>query len=200
MAGRGQHGSPQAHPRTPWAARYAVLLRAINGSPRNRLSMVDLRRRIEFCGLADVSSYLSTGNVAVTDPLGRSPSGIAAALDAGLARSGLVRADAVVWRPSELHDLVAADWFVGHPATHWRQCASFLSSMPRRDGRAAVQARGGVIVHADHRIVLTAYPRERTAFSLNVEEAYQVSATTRWWNVVAGFTREHLRGTSAQSL
>ncbi len=55
-----------------------------------------------------------------------------------------------------------------------------------------MQARGAVIVHADHQIVLTAFPREWTAFDLGLERAYQVKATTRWWNVVADFTHKHL--------
>lgn len=41
-------------------ARYAVLLRAVNGSPRNRLSMSDLRGRIAALGFADVASHLQT--------------------------------------------------------------------------------------------------------------------------------------------
>ena len=43
-------------------SRYAVLLlRAINGSPADRLFMADLRHRITRCGLADVTTQLPTG-------------------------------------------------------------------------------------------------------------------------------------------
>jgi len=173
--------------------RYAVFLRAINGAPRNRLTMLDLRDRIEACGFVDVTSYLATGNIVLSDPLGREPETVAAVLDEGLARSGLVRTDAVVWRPPDLLDLVASDPFhEKYPATSWRRCASFLRSRPGRDGRAVMEARGVAVVHADDRVVLTAFPREWTAFDLRLEQSYRASATTRWWNVVVDFAHKHL--------
>lgn len=42
--------------------RYAILLRAINVGGRNRLPMADLRAILTECGLADVSTYLQSGN------------------------------------------------------------------------------------------------------------------------------------------
>jgi len=156
--------------------------------------MPDLRERIAQCGFDDVISYLPTGNIVLTDPLARGPSDVASRLEQGVARTGLIRTDAAVWRPPELLELVATDPFADrYPVTSWRRCASFLHETPGRDGKAAVTARGAVVVHADHRVVLTAFPRDWTTFDLRLEHAYQVSATTRWWNVVVDFTHKHLR-------
>jgi len=47
-------------------------------------------------------------------------------------------------------------------------------------------------VYADDRVVLTAFPRQWTAFDLRLEQSYRVSATTRWWNVVVDFAHQHL--------
>ena len=104
-------------------------------------------------------------HIGLADPLVRHPTRIAAVLDIGLPRSGLVRTAAALWPPSELLELVTEDW-IDHPTTHWRSCASFPVSDPDRNGRAAVQARGGVSVHATHRVVLTAYPRRWTTLDL----------------------------------
>lgn len=176
----------------PAGARYAVLLRAVNGAPRNRLTMSDLRGRITGLGFCDVNSHLQTGNIALTDPYRREPEQVAAVLERGLAQSGLIRTDAVVWRPAALGELVGDEWFAEYPAEHWRRCASFLRIPPGRDGTAFVRARGATVVHSDDRIVLTAFPLAWANFGLALERAYQTSATTRWWNVVTDFVSRRL--------
>lgn len=129
-------------------ARYAVFLRAVNGSPHNRLSMSNLRTRITGYGFTDVSSHLATGNIALTDPQARAPAAVAVVLEDRLKRSDLVRVDAMVWAPQELLSLSTGNWFADHPETEWRRCASFLRAPPGRDGTAAVQSRGAAVVHA----------------------------------------------------
>lgn len=128
----------------------------------------------------------------LTDPRGRGPDEVAALLERGLAGSGLVRTDAVVWKPPALRDLVGIDWFAGYPAERWRRCAWFLRTPPARDGSASIRARGATVVHADDRVVLTAFPVHWTTFDLAPERAYRTSATTRWWNVVTDFVERRL--------
>lgn len=164
--------------------RHVVLLRAINGSPHNRLTMADLRARVETCGFVDVVSHLQTGNLVLVDPSGRARREVTAALDDGLAATGLVRTDAVVRSPAEMRALVAQDWFHNHPAHEWRRCAAFLRSAPGRDGAPALSAKGIDVVHSDDLVVLSAFRRDRPQPTLGVETAYRVSATSRWWNVV----------------
>lgn len=47
-------------------ARYALLLRAVNLGPHNRVSMPDLRRLLGERGYEDVATYLASGNAVVT--------------------------------------------------------------------------------------------------------------------------------------
>jgi len=167
---------------------HAVFLRAINGGPANRIRMTDLTSRISALGFADVTTYLATGNVVLHDPDGDSAADVARRLESGLADSGLRRADAMVRSWPYLHALVASEPFGAYPHDGWRRCVSFLRSPPARDGAGLLRGPGLELVHADEHVVLTAFPRDAGAFSLNVETAYRVSATNRWWNVVCDFT------------
>ena len=47
--------------------RYAALLRGINISGKNQIAMVDLRTAFASLGLADVRTYLNSGNVIFSD-------------------------------------------------------------------------------------------------------------------------------------
>lgn len=47
-------------------ARYAVLLRSINVSGRNRVPMADLRESLTAFGLTQVSTYIASGNAVVS--------------------------------------------------------------------------------------------------------------------------------------
>ena len=49
--------------------RQIVLLRGVNLGPRNRVSMPELRKRLEAAGFADVATYLQSGNVVVSSDL-----------------------------------------------------------------------------------------------------------------------------------
>jgi uncharacterized protein (DUF1697 family) len=48
--------------------RFVVLLRGINVGGRNKLAMADLRSALEAAGYTDVSSYIQSGNVALSGP------------------------------------------------------------------------------------------------------------------------------------
>lgn len=167
---------------------HAVFLRAINGGPANRIRMTDLVSRIEALGFAQVRTYLATGNVVLHDPCSDGADVVAQRLEAGLAQTGLRRVDAMVRSWDQLQTLTSSGAFDEYPEDQWRRCASFLRTPVNRDGADRLRAKGVELVHVDEHVALTAFPRDATGFSLNLETAYRVSATTRWWNVVCDFT------------
>ena len=63
---------------------HLALLRGINVGGKHRVPMEDLRASFENAGMADVSTYINTGNVLFTAPDGSSASELAAQLEVRL--------------------------------------------------------------------------------------------------------------------
>ncbi len=63
--------------------RYAAFMRAINVG-RRRVKMADLVDHVETLGFTDVRTLIASGNVALTDPSGRSLDVVRSAFDEGL--------------------------------------------------------------------------------------------------------------------
>ena len=74
--------------------RYAAFLRAINVGKHNRITMAELRALCAEAGLADVSTYLQTGNVLFESGLAAEDA--ATAIEDALVQRGLRNAPAVV--------------------------------------------------------------------------------------------------------
>ena len=66
-------------------ANWALLLRAVNLGPRNKLRMADLRRVLGDLGHADVKTYLNSGNATFTSSK-RSAKAIATEIEEALLR------------------------------------------------------------------------------------------------------------------
>ncbi|MDT7571982.1 MAG: hypothetical protein QOE05_2156 [Actinomycetota bacterium] len=66
-------------------ASWALLLRAVNLGPRNKLKMADLRALLTDLGHADVKTYLNSGNATFTSSK-RSAKALAAEVEKGLLR------------------------------------------------------------------------------------------------------------------
>lgn len=57
--------------RSPRVPRYVILLRGVMPSGKNRVLMAPLREALEAAGLAEVRTYIQSGNVVATSPLAR---------------------------------------------------------------------------------------------------------------------------------
>ncbi len=182
-------GQPSRSRREPQTAEttYAVFLRSINVGTRNRITMSALCSLVEQTGLRDVSSYLATGNLIVTDPHGRDEVSVSALISERLEGAGLLRVNPSVRTPGEVRDLIGQQRFSGFPEEEYRWLVTFLQSPPPRDGAARLLAKDVHVTFADERVVCTAFRRDRTGFTPAVEAAYGVPATSRWWNVICEF-------------
>ncbi len=93
--------------------RYAAFMRAINVGKR-RVKMAELVRHVESLGFDDVQTLIASGNVAFTDPFGRSAEQVAEAFDTGV--SELLGFDVVsVFRTADEVAAVVAAQPLGSP-------------------------------------------------------------------------------------
>lgn len=168
---------------------YIALLRGINVGGRTIIKMDDLRAQFEAIGLADVVTYIQTGNV-VFSSQEASTERLARLLEEQLA-SGLGYAGTVfVLTPSELKEAADANPF--DPERHDREqlChVMFLSREPdpaRRDPLMALQGDEYRFAVRD-RVLYYAYPRARAGArrTIDFEKVLGVVGTARTWKVVA---------------
>ena len=87
----------------------AVLLRAVNLGPRNRISMPDFRRVLEGVGCRDVRTYVQSGNAVVRSR--RSPASLERAVAAALRAELDLPVDVLVRSAEELDAVVAGNPF-----------------------------------------------------------------------------------------
>jgi uncharacterized protein (DUF1697 family) len=90
--------------------RFVVLLRAVNVGGNNRLPMADLRATLEAGGLADVRTYIQSGNVVVSAPA-HDPEAVAAHVRALIASHFHLDVPAVALTAAELEAIVASTPF-----------------------------------------------------------------------------------------
>ena len=123
------------------ATRYVAFLRAINVGKR-RMEMASLRRELEAIGLADVESYIASGNAIFTSRLGakRLEQEIEAQIEAAF---GYV-AEAFVRPASRLAEIVDLAPFGPLDAGHTHLVA-FLRSEPSATERAAIESLTGEV-------------------------------------------------------
>jgi uncharacterized protein (DUF1697 family) len=167
---------------------YVSLLRGINVSGRNRISMADLRALYENHGHDDVTTYVQSGNVvsrarvrtarAVEQTIAR-----AIADDLGLDVTVLVRT------PAQLATLLDANPFLRPGVDTKSLHVTFLESAPKRD---AVSALDGAAFAPDEfrvhgREIYVSCPSGYGRTKINTawfERKLAVAATTRNWKTV----------------
>ena len=86
---------------------WALLLRAVNLGPRNKLKMADLRRVLEDLGHADVKTYLNSGNATFSSPK-RSATALATGVEQALRKELSLDVRATLRTRAQLHDAVEA--------------------------------------------------------------------------------------------
>lgn len=174
---------------TKASCRYVALLRGINVGGHGVVTMAELRERFESFGLADVSTYIQSGNVLfshrdadVTRLARRLERELAEALDRPVRVLVLTRA--------ELRDAAGHNPFDPVARDAVQQChLMFLSAEPDEAHRQALMAMQGeeYRFHVRDRVFYYAYDRSRAGRgrrNIDFERVLGVTGTSRTWKVV----------------
>ena len=145
----------------PLPMRYVALIRAINVGGRSTIAMADLRALVEAAGMADVTTYIQTGNVVFGAPrTGRAR--LAARLEDALAERLGERVMVLVRTRRDLEAALARCPFDPEHDPAVAMChLLFLDRAPDAARRRALLARQGeeYRFHVDRDVVYYAYPR-----------------------------------------
>lgn len=171
---------------TPWVA----FIRAINGSPSNRIRNAALEAMITDADCADVRADGHTGNVFLRAD--DHPDALALRIERRLARGGLRNADVMLRPPGDLAQLVAAQPFAALDPAVYDAEATFFRRVPQQRDVTFLVERGGIVGHLDDTVLCLAWrkpaagERAPLAGGANpfVERRWQVPATSRTWQVV----------------
>jgi uncharacterized protein (DUF1697 family) len=167
---------------------FVALLRAVNVSGKNRISMAELRRALGGSGLAGAETYLQSGNV-VFDAEGDDPATHAATLREVIEREFGHDVPVLVLKAAELAHIAAANPFVVPGADEKSLHVTFLEEpaakaafggldLPAQGDEQAVLAGRVVYLHLPY-----GYGRTRLN-NAYFERALKTSATTRNWRTV----------------
>lgn len=165
---------------------YAAILRAINVSGRNKITMPALRDAFVALGYDDVVTYIQSGNVVFRT---RSPrAGLGAAIEGCIAREFGQSVTAVLRSAKELADIVANNPFVGRRGIDRAHLhVTFLASSPARAAVSALSVPSGadeLIVAGKNVYVYAPGGYGRTKLNNTFVERRLGVATTRNWNTV----------------
>jgi uncharacterized protein (DUF1697 family) len=163
---------------------FAVLLRGINVGGHNRIKMAELRALLEAEGLANVSTYIQSGNVRVSSSKGAAA--VRDAVIAALLKHGIKNPQMAVVAWSDLEKLVAAKPYEGH-GDEWRKLALFTSS-PLASPQELVGEHGLMrVISARPDVYFTLSLKEATPGMKgidNLEKVHRIPVTGRFWNVI----------------
>jgi uncharacterized protein (DUF1697 family) len=152
--------------------RQVVLLRGINIGPRNRVAMPELRRQLTGAGLADVQTYLQSGNVVLTSDA--SPDELARACERLIEATFGLNIAVITRTRDELAGVVELNPLGGVADNPKRYQVSFLSGELLPD---AIET-------------LTALRAGEERFEVHGREAYawhpEGVARSKLWNALAG--------------
>ena len=93
---------------------FVVLLRGVNVGGRNRLPMDRLREELTSAGLADVRTYIQSGNVIASAPA-RDPEAVAAHVRSVIARAFHLDVPAIALTAAQLEAVAAANPYADEP-------------------------------------------------------------------------------------
>jgi uncharacterized protein (DUF1697 family) len=165
------------------------MLRGVNVGPHHRMKMADLKAVYESLGMAEVETFIQSGNV-VFRTAGRSGDRVAARIEEAIeARFGFA-APVVVRTAAELRSVVERNPFAGRADLDGSRLAvHFLGRAPEAAGRAKLAAipPAPEEVRLDGRELYIYYTSgmARPKLSLaQVERALAVPMTARNWNTV----------------
>ena len=167
---------------------YIALLRSVNVAGHGRLAMADLQRSLIALGLADVTTYIQTGNVLFRSP-SKSSSTVVARIERQLEQD-FGSAPAVIMRTvSEMSQVLATSPFPAQGADPSRHHVTFLGDEPSREKLAIFAAppsgRDELVIIGREIYVPTpdGYARSKLSGAM-LERRLGVMSTTRNWNTV----------------
>jgi uncharacterized protein (DUF1697 family) len=167
---------------------YVSLLRGINVSGRNRISMADLRALYEAHGHQDVSTYVQSGNV-VSHSKVRSAAAVGRAIEQAISDDLGLDVTVLVRTPAQLAKLVDANPLTGDRVDPTTLHVTFLASTPARakvaalDGRRYAPDEFAVVGDVVYLVCPNGYGRTKIN-NTYFERALGVGATTRNWKTV----------------
>jgi uncharacterized protein (DUF1697 family) len=164
------------------STRWVAFIRAINGSPHNRIKMVDLAALLEKAGARGVTWHLQTGNLFF-----EADEDLAVAMETELIAHGLRAADVMLRTPDQLRELIAREPFAGVDPEVFHRSVSFFRTVPERRPTEKLDALGAKIVYQDELTLCLAVPKTSAlsgGASTVIDKPWRVASTTRWWHVV----------------
>lgn len=173
-------------------ASYVALLRGLNVSGHNPLSMKDLQSMVRDLPAEDVATYLQSGNVVFQSQA--APEALEAALEEALAAATTSAVKVLVRTADELERVIDANPF----ATADEQAASqlhvtFLGQAPAAARLASLKLpETGDRYHLGDRAIYLSCPGGYGRSKLNnafFERQLDVVATTRNWRTVTALAR-----------
>lgn len=168
--------------------RYAAFLRGV--SPVNA-AMPDLRRAFEAAGFTEVTTFLSSGNVAFTTPAA-SPASLERRAEAAMTKR-LGHAFLTIVRPVDrLRELLASDPYSGFRiAPEAKRIVTFLRKRPGAMPTLPLDRDGVHILAAQGTEVFTVYlPNPKgPVFMTLLQKTFGKEQTTRTWQTVARVAR-----------
>jgi uncharacterized protein (DUF1697 family) len=166
-------------------ADYVAFIRAINGSPHNRIKMVDLAALLEEVGCSGVRWHLQSGNLFFQAK--GSPEKIAVRIETRLLEHGMQKCEVMLRTLAQLQVLIAIDPFRDFDNDNFHFSVSFLRYAPIATPTEKLEQHGAVICHLDDLAVCVAIPRAAElsgGVSTVIDKPWGTPTTTRWWNVV----------------
>ncbi len=118
---------------------FVVLLRGINVGGRNRLPMADLRSALTSAGLADVRTYIQSGNLVLSAPVEEAEV-VGAQVRSAVARDFGLDVPAIALRADSFAEVIRANPYPDEPDPK-RVHAIVLAHAPGSDAAAAAAAR-----------------------------------------------------------
>ena len=164
--------------------RWVALLRAVNLGARNKVPMAELRAQLEGAGYENVRTFIASGNVLLDAPPGAAK--LAAALEGLVADSFGVKTTAILRKPRQLTEAVAAHPFCADTS---RTHVAFLAARPTKAAAARLAAvEGGadraVLVGAEVYLRLSSGVHGTRLSIARIESLLGVPATVRNWRTV----------------
>ena len=164
------------------------LLRGINVGGNNMVRMEALRSMHEAVGLADVRTYIQSGNVVFRTKL-KDPATVGRKIEDAIEKSHGFRPAVVIRTAAELRDVVARNPFAGRPDIEPNKLVvSFLAARP--DAAAAERLRAVKAnpeeLHLVDRELYIYFPEGmgRSKLVPMLDKASKIAGTARNWNTV----------------
>jgi uncharacterized protein (DUF1697 family) len=174
-------------------ASYVALLRGVNVSGHNLLSMKDLQALVRDLPAEDVATYLQSGNVVFHSEV-TAPEALQSALEEGLAASTAPGVKVLVRTADELAKVIEANPFpTGDEQAASQLHVTFLAEVPVAARVASLKApETRDRYHLGDRAIYLSCPDGYGRTKLNnafFERQLDVAATTRNWRTVTTLAR-----------